>query len=114
MSPVCHDQPIVKETVARRINSEAAHLPEGMLPSEVMERFFRNFPKENGLHFLNHERSQIYSLKEIEEVEKTVSDKLLHVYTKFTQPPSPRDVMTDVFAELDQLGIHVSMSLKSR
>ncbi len=111
MSCVCHDQETIKLRLSQSLNSKDVYSAGGMLPSEILHHFFQEYPRKNVLHFINSEHSQIYSLDQIEGIEKTISDKLFSVYSGFTSPPSPRDVMTDIFAELESLGVQATIAL---
>ena len=110
MSTICSDQEIVKNTLSRSIDFERQNPGRFALPSEILEIFFRKYPRKRGLHFINSNPGRIYSAKEIEGIEKKVTDKLLATYSGYTQTPRTRDVLTDVFAELKKLNISVSIS----
>ena len=107
MSTVYSDQDIVKNILVKSIEIMAQNTRACILPSYVLEIFFRRCPIEQGLHFIESNQGYIYSAEEVVEIERKVTDKLLVVYSGYTQAPSTRDVLTDTFGELKKLNVSV-------
>lgn len=110
MSAVCYNQEVVKDTISRTIGNT-----ESILPPEVLKIFFRELPRKRGISFVFSSDSvniKIYSAEEIEKVEKEISGNLLEVYRWYTQAPSVREVLSDIFDDLEDMKITVLLRNK--
>ncbi len=74
-------------------------------PSSILAIFFRYLPRTE-IRFMDKSR-QTCSQKQIETLGVDISNKLLPIYSNFTQQPLTREIITDIFAELAERKIQV-------
>ncbi len=79
--------------------------PSSFPPSSILTTFFSFIP-EIGIKFMD-KVGEVYSSRQLKTVGVKISKKLLQIYDGFTHYPSPRDITTDIFAELAKYDIQV-------
>jgi len=111
MNAFCSDQGVVRRVLSNEFSLQAIHANEEISPAKILKDFFCHDPRRRGLHFTGLKQPRIYSRSEVASTERHVSNILLNRYYGFTCAPSPRDIMRDVFAELEKLNMRVSLRL---